>query len=302
MIKRVGVVGLGDMGSGLARNLIKNGFDTLGFDLVETRMKAFEGMGGHPMNSAGATGRGAFAVFVMVMNGAQAKSVIFEDDGLSSTMNAGTAIIMTATVAPAEAREIASELASTGIHLIDCPVSGGFPGAQSGQLSMMASAPSSVIEEFRPFLDAVSKTVYIVGEEPGMGQTVKACLQSLIGSIFTATFEATALAARAGVDANALCEVISNSSAGCGAARTALENIVNGQFENTGSHIKTMYKDMTISMDLARELGVPLFTAATAMQLFQAGRTKYPNGDNWAVTRVLEEIVDAKLRRRDTVS
>ena len=213
-------------------------------------------------------------------------------------MQAGRAIIMTATITAAEARDIASELAPTGIHMIDCPVSGGFPGAQSGQLSMMASAPLSVLDEFRPVLDVVSKVVYHVGTDPGMGQTVKACLQSLIGSLFTATFEATVLAAKAGVDANALYEVISNSSAGCIATKTALEKIIDGQFERTGSHINTMYKDMTIAMDLAREQGVPLFTAAAAMQLFQAGRTKYPDGDNWFVTRLSEEIVGAKLRRQ----
>ena len=298
MNKRIGVVGLGDMGSGLAKNLILGGFETSGFDLSEARMKAFADMGGIAADSAGAAGAGAAAVFVMVMNGNQAKSAIFDDGGLASAMRSGNAIIMTATINAEEVREIAGELETTGIHLIDCPVSGGFPGAQSGQLSMMASTPKPVLEEFRHVLDAVSKVVYHVGTEPGMGQTVKACLQSLIGSVFTATFEASVLAAKAGVDASALFEVISNSSAGCPAAHTALENIIEGQFEKTGSHINTMYKDMTIAMDLAREQGVPLFTAAAAMQLFQAGRTKYPNGDNWVVTRLSEEIVGAKLRRK----
>ena len=59
-----------------------------------------------------------------------------------------------------------------------------------------------------------------------------------------------------------------------------------------------MHKDLTISLDLARDLGVPLHTASTAMQLFHAGKTKYPEGDNWAVTRVLEEIVGAELHRK----
>ena len=85
--------------------------------------------------------------------------------------------------------------------------------------------------------------------------------------------------------------------AGCGIANTALEKIIAGEFVGTGSHIATMYKDLTIALDMARELGVPLFTASTAMQLFQAGKTKHPEGDNWIVTRVLEEIVGAELRR-----
>jgi 3-hydroxyisobutyrate dehydrogenase-like beta-hydroxyacid dehydrogenase len=146
-------------------------------------------------------------------------------------------------------------------------------------------------------MEAVSSTIHRVGSEPGMGQTVKACLQSLIGSIFSATFEASVLAAKSGVDAEVLYDVISTSGAGCGVANTALAHIIDGKFEGTGSHINTMYKDLTIAMDLARDQGVPLFTASMAMQLFQAGKTRHPDGDNWVVTRVLEEISGAGLRR-----
>ena len=96
-----------------------------------------------------------------------------------------------------------------------------------------------------------------------------------------------------------LYDVFSTSGAGCGVANTALENIIDDKFEGTGSHINTMYKDLTIAMDMARANGVPLFTACTAMQLFQAGKTRYPHGDNWVVTRVLEEIAGASLRRED---
>jgi 3-hydroxyisobutyrate dehydrogenase-like beta-hydroxyacid dehydrogenase len=144
---------------------------------------------------------------------------------------------------------------------------------------------------------AVSKTVHRVGDQPGMGQTVKACLQSLIVSIFSATFEAAALAAKAGVDGQVLYDVISTSGAGCGVANTALANIIDRRFVGTGSHIATMHKDLTIVLDLARDLGVPLFTASTAMQLFQAGKTRHPDGDNWVVARILEDIVGAELTR-----
>ena len=132
---------------------------------------------------------------------------------------------------------------------------------------------------------------------PGYGQTVKACLQSLIGAQFSATFEAAALAAKAGVSGQVLLDVFSTSSAGCGVVNNALEKIIDRQFEGTGSHINTMHKDLTISMALGQELGVPLHTAGSAMQVFHAGRTKYPNGDNWVCTRVIEDIVGAELHR-----
>ncbi|MEO1552248.1 MAG: NAD-binding protein, partial [Pseudomonadota bacterium] len=120
---------------------------------------------------------------------------------------------------------------------------------------------------------------------------------SLIGGIFSATFEAAALAAKAGVPGEVLHKVVSTSSAGCGAANTALEKIIDRQFEGTGSHIATMHKDLTIALDLAEQLTVPLHTASAAMQLFHAGKAKYPNGDNWIVTRVIEEIIGAELHR-----
>ncbi len=293
---KVGVVGLGDMGSGLAKNLIAKGFDCAGCDLSPARMEAFAAMGGRPAKTPAEVGAGAEAVFVMVMTGDQAKSVIL-GEGLASTMAPGAAVILTATIKPGEAREIAAGLAGTGIALIDSPVSGGFPGAQGGTLTMMAAGSEEALATARPAMEAVSRTIHRVGTEAGMGQTVKACLQSLIGSIFTATFEASALAAKAGVPGQVLYDVFSTSGAGCGVANTALANIIDRKFEGTGSSIATMYKDLTISLDMARDLGVPLHTAATAMQLFQAGKTRHPEGDNWVVTRIIEEIVGAELHR-----
>ena len=293
---RVGVIGLGDMGSGLAKNLIENGFETTGYDLSDKRMAAFEALGGKPAQGPGNVGANADAVFVMVMTGDQAKSVLLGDDGAAARMSGGV-VILTATIKPHEAEEIGKDLAAMGIGMVDTPVSGGFPGAQGGTLTMMAAAPDAVLDEFAPIMEAVSANIHRVGTAPGDGQTVKACLQSLIGSQFSATFEAAALAAKAGVSGQVLLDVFSTSSAGCGVVNNALEKIIDRQFEGTGSHINTMHKDLTISMGLGEDLGVPLHTAAAAMQIFHAGKVKYPNGDNWVCTRVIEEIVGAELHR-----
>lgn len=291
---KCGVIGLGDMGSGLARNLIKAGFETSGIDLDAARQAAFSEMGGQAKSSVEDVGRASDAVFVMVMNGDQARSVI---EALLRSMAPGGAVILSATIKPAEARALGAMMEGSGLHLIDTPVSGGFPGAQNGTLTMMAAAPAEVLDTFAPVMEAVSANIHRVGTAPGDGQTVKACLQSLIGAQFSATFEAAALAAKAGVPGQVILDVFSTSSAGCGVVNNALEKIIDRQFEGTGSSIHTMHKDLTISMGLGEELGVPLHTAAAAMQIFHAGRTKYPNGDNWVCTRVIEEIVGAELHR-----
>ena len=294
---RVGVIGLGDMGSGLAKNLIKNGILTTGFDLSNLRMEAFVQMGGTPAASIAEVGNNSDAVFVMVMNGEQAKSVILGENGLASYMSKGGAVLLTATIKPLEAREIDTALQGSGVHLIDSPVSGGFPRAQNGTLTMMAAAASDVLDKYATIMESVSSTIHRVGTHAGEGQVMKSCLQTLIGSIFGATFEAAALAAKAGVSGQALYDVFSTSGAGCGVANVALENIIDRKFEGTGSGIGTMHKDLTISLNMAEELGVPLLMASTAMQIFHQGKSKYPEGDNWVCTRVMEEIVGAELHR-----
>ena len=296
-MKNIGVVGLGDMGSGLAKNLLSNGFSVFGMDLKPERQAAFTDMGGTLVRDAADMGRHIDAVFVMVMNGDQAKSVILGPDGVVENMQSGGVVILSATIKPHEAIEIGAAMQGSGIDLIDTPVSGGFPGAQGGTLTMMAAAPDQVMARTRPVLEAVSASIHHVGTKAGDGQTVKACLQSLIGSVFSATFEAAALAAKAGISGEVLLNVFSKSSAGSGIVNNALQKIIDREFEGTGSHINTMHKDLTISLNLAENLGVPMHTAAAAMQIFHAGRTKYPDGDNWVCTRVIEDIIGAQLHR-----
>ena len=294
---KVGVIGIGDMGSGLAKNLIAAGFETCGFDPDPARMAAFVELGGQACSSPKEVGEHADAVYVMVMNGGQVDQVVFGDEGMAKSLSAGAAIILTATIKPRECIDLAGKLEGTGIRLIDTPVSGGFPGAQNGTLTMMAAAPDDVLDTFAPVMQAVSATIHRVGTNAGQGQQVKSCLQTLIGSIFSATFEASVLAAKAGITGEVLYNVFSTSGAGSGSMSTALENIIDRKFEGTGSHINTMHKDLTIALDMAEELGVPMHTASSAMQLFHAGKTKYPHGDNWIVTKVIEDIVGAELHR-----
>lgn len=298
-MKSVGVCGVGDMGSGLARNLVKAGFDVYGYDPKPNRASDMAGFGVTLCGGNAEVGAACEAVFVMVMNGDEAREVLFGADGaggVAATMADGGAIILSATIKPREARALFADLPKR-LHMVDTPVSGGRPGADGGTLTLMAAGSAQALEVAKPAMEAVSATIHIVGDEIGQGQTVKACLQSLIGSIFTGAFEATGLAAKAGVPGQVLYDVFSTSAAGCGITNAAVGTVMNRTFQDTGSHINTMHKDLTISLDLAMELGVPLFTASTAMQLFQAGRTKYPDGDNQMVARITEDIIGTGLKR-----
>ena len=140
-------------------------------------------------------------------------------------------------------------------------------------------------------LNAVGEQIFHVGEEIGMGQTVKAALQALIGVSFVGIFESLALGASAGVKGETLYQVFSSTHvANTPFFKNCAERIMERKFEDTGSHISTMHKDMGISMALAHEKGMPLFATSAAYELFQAGISRFPEGDNWAIVKLLEEF------------
>ena len=210
-MKRVGLVGLGNMGIGMAKNLIKAGFPLSGFDLCEEKGKMLSELGGTPVASVGAVGENSDCVFVMVMNGTQVQSAVLGEGGLLETMRPGSCIVVTATIGPADIRVLVEPAEKKGIELIDSPVSGGKSGADSGTLTMMAAAKQEVLEEHRGVLEGVGKSIFHVGESIGQGQVVKAALQALIGASFTAIFESLVLGTKAGADPEILYEVFCSS-------------------------------------------------------------------------------------------
>lgn len=295
-MKKVGIVGLGDMGSGMAKNILKNGFSLTGFDLSEARMTELKEAGGTPAANCREVAQNSDTIFVMVLNGNQVKQVVLGEGGLLEAAKPNTTIIISATIKPAEITELVAPVAEKGINLLDTPVSGGKPGAENGALTVMASGKTEVLEDNRAVLDAISKVIFHVGEEIGQGQTVKASLQAMIGTVFSAIFESMVLGAKAGVKGETLHKVFSASGINCGLYENCSKLILDRKFKNTGSQIATMYKDLGISVDLARETGVPLFATAAAFQLFQSGISKFPDEDNWTCVKVLEDIAGTEVK------
>jgi 3-hydroxyisobutyrate dehydrogenase-like beta-hydroxyacid dehydrogenase len=294
-MKQVGIVGLGDMGLGMAKNIIKQGFPLTGFDLRDSRMDELERTGGVRAASCREVGESSDAIFVMVLNGDQVKQAVFGGDGLAEGMKPGTTIIVSATINPAEVRELEDPLSEKGVHLIDTPVSGGKSGAEEGALTLMAATKADVLEENRAVLDAVSKAVFHVGEEIGQGQTVKAALQALIGTTFAAIFESLVLGAAAGVKGETLYEVFGSSGVSSPLFKGCAKLIMDREFKGTGSQIATMYKDLGITMNMARETGAAMFATSAAYELFQSGISLYPDEDNWSIVKLLEQIAGTEV-------
>jgi len=286
-MKKVGVIGLGNMGMGMAKNLIKSGFSVIGFDLDDKRLLKLKENGGSTTTSTVQVGEETDAVFVMVMNGEQVKAVVA--DLVTGLKDRGT-IILTATITPEEAREAYSIADIEGVAMLDSPVSGGMDGAHNGTLTLMTAAKKSVFDDCIKILEAVSSNIFHVGEEIGEGQTVKASLQAFIGASFTAIFESLVLGSKAGIKGQTLYDVFSASGVGSPLFKNCAGLIMDRKFKNTGSHISTMYKDLGISLDMAKKNGVPLFTAGAAYELFQAGISMFPDEDNWSIVKLLEQI------------
>ena len=296
-MKDIGFVGLGDMGSGMAGNLLRAGFHVHGYDRAQARLEWLERAGGHPAESAAQVGERSEAAFVMVLNGDQARDAALGPEGLAQGMERGGIVLLSATIRPSEAEGIAADLRERGLTLIDTPVSGGKHGADAGKLNLYPAGDPDAIERVRPALEAISRQIVVTGDRPGQGQVAKAALQALIGGVFAGVFEAAVFGSKAGLAGATLERVFSNSDAGSPLVANAIQRVVDREFVGTGSNIATMYKDLCIVMDMAREVGAPLFSVAQAYELFQAGITRFAGEDNWCVTKVLESLAGTSVTR-----
>ena len=292
---RAGVIGLGNMGIGMAGSLLREGIPVTGFDLRAERLKLLTDLGGTAATSSQAVGAASDLVFVMVLNGSQLLAVLKGANGLLEGMTAGSTVAVSATIKRAEVEEAADLCAQHNVNLLDCPVSGGQAGAEAGTLSMMVAGPKEVLAQHQQIFDAVGGKVLHVSPQAGQGQIVKAALQALIGVTFAGVLEALVLGCKAGIPGEVLQEAFRASHVSSPLIQGCIDNVRSRSFVDTGSHISTMHKDLRLSMDLAHEVGVSLFTTAAALELFQASMNTYPEEDNWAVVKILEHMAGTEV-------
>lgn len=295
-MKNIGIIGLGDMGIGMAANLIKNNFNLIGFDLSKERLNKLSDLGGTTANDYKEIAENSDVVFIMVLNGQQVHDIVLSDSGLINHLKPGSTIIVTATINPSEVKDLELPLQKKRIKLIDSPVSGGKSGADNGSLTLMTAANVEDFNECKNILEAVGENIFHVSEEIGIGQTVKASLQAFIGASFTSIFESLVLGVKAGVKAETLYEVFGSSGVSSPLFKNCARLIIDRKFKDTGSHIGTMYKDLGISMNMAKENGVAMFTASAAYELFRSGISLFPDEDNWAIVKLLEQIAGTEVK------
>lgn len=292
---KVGVIGLGNMGMGAALNLLHKGHDVTGCELREETRAAFVAEGGKVVVSPDALPTDLEAVVVFVINAAQTGQVLFGEKGCLARMEKGAVVLCCATVAPEAARALGRKIEEAGFLMVDSPVSGGSSGAKAGTMTVMGAGSEAAFAKAGPVLEAISTKVWRLGDEIGVGSTVKMVNQLLAGVHIATAAEALALGIRAGADPETLYNVISESAGSSWMWQNRVPHILAGD-DTPSSAINIFVKDLGIVLDQARALTFPLPMAAAAHQLFLAAAA---NGqglkDDSFVIRVWEQLTGINL-------
>jgi len=292
-----GVIGLGNMGMCAALNLLKNGHEVTGCELREDVRAVFAAEGGKVVVSPDALPPDLEAVVVFVINAAQTEQVLFGEHGCLGRMGKGAVVLCCATVAPEAAKALGRKIEAAGFLMIDSPVSGGSTGARAGTMTVMGSGSEAAFTKAAPVLEAISTKVWRLGDEIGVGSTVKMVNQLLAGVHIATAAEALALGIRAGADPETLFKVISESAGSSWMWQNRVPHILAGD-DTPSSAVNIFVKDLGIVLDQARALTFPLPMAAAAHQLFLAAAA---NGqglkDDAFVIRVWEALTGITLPR-----
>lgn len=267
---RIAFIGLGNMGGGMAANLVKSGYEVLAFDLSEAALIKAEEAGCSRTASAGAAAKGADAVVTMLPAGKHVDMVY--NNEVFGAASPGTLFLDCSTIDVATARKVAAAASEKGFEMVDAPVSGGIAAAAAGSLTFMVGGTAKAFDRAQPILSAMAKAVIHAGDA-GSGQAAKICNNMLLGATMIATCEAFAMAQKLGLDPQTFYDISSVSSGqswsmtsycplpGVGPASPA-DNDYQGGFA-----VALMLKDLKLAAQAAQavDASIPMGNAAEAL-------------------------------------
>ena len=245
-------------------------FAVTGFEPFAPRREQAEQAGIRAESTPAAACRHADMALLAVRDQEQAETALFGSDGVVETLPRGAPVILTSTVGPDGARELADKLTTAGHPLVDAPISGGPVRAGNGDLLIVVGSDESTLEAVRPVLDQLASTLTVVGPRPGDGQALKTINQLLAGVHIAAAAEAIALARGLGLDPAVVIDALSQGAAGsfmfADRGPRMLQAYTGGA--EVKSRVDIFVKDMGIVTAVGRTSHVPLPLAAAAQQLF----------------------------------
>jgi L-threonate 2-dehydrogenase len=296
MTNQVGIVGLGSMGLPMAKQLLAKGFTVYGFDVAKAAMDAFTAAGGRREADPRSVADRVSLLLLVVATAEQAEEALFGPKGGAVLLGEGGVVVLHSTVPPPFVQTLGARLDEMGLALLDAPISGGRAGAEAGTLSVMASGSPRAFELAGPALDAMAKTVYRLGDAPGIGSTVKMINQHLAGVHIAAACEAMALGTACGADPDTLFEVISNAAGNSWMFSNRVPHILARDFTPL-SAVEIFVKDLGIVLETAKGRRFPLPIAAAAHQQYLAAAAAgFGREDDSAVVKVYERLTGIEVK------
>jgi L-threonate 2-dehydrogenase len=292
---KIAFIGLGAMGFGMAANLCRAGFAVTGFDLRGEALERLVERGGARAATPAEAAQGAQLLFLMVVNDAQVEAALFGEDGAAAALPRGATVVLSSTVPAGFVRDLAARLSKRGLHLLDAPVSGGAVAAEKGELTIMASGAPEAFAAADPALEACARTVYRLGDAPGIGSSVKAVNQLLAGIHVVAAAEGMAFGTALGADPKVLYEVIRNAAGGSWMFGNRVPHMLDDDY-TPRSACDIWVKDLGMVLGIAKDLRIPLPLAAAAYQvvMMAAARGLGPIDDAGFV-KVYESFTDKRI-------
>ena len=290
----VAVIGLGIMGGPMAANLVKAGYDVIGYNRSRAKVDALVDAGGKGAASVAEAVQAADVIITMVPDSPDVEEVAQGEDGIFSRAKPGTVWVDCSTIRPDVSARLAEAGREVGIRVLDAPVSGGEAGAREAKLSIMVGGEEADFEEVRPILEAVGSTIVLVGPA-GSGQTVKAANQLIVAGNYQLVAEAIVFLRAYGVDTEAALRVLAGGLAGSTVLNRKGASMLAGDFA-PGFRIDLHHKDMGIILEAARAKGVTIPLGAVSAQLIAALRAQGDGGlDHSALLRGVERLSGQKV-------
>ena len=297
---RVGVIGLGLMGGGMARTLQRKGYDLTVFDASPAAAERLVRLGAKAAGSPRELAQKVDFVFTVLPDGPQVEEVILGPDGVLAGAHPGTFVADSSTIDPAVSEQVRRSVCGAGYRMIDCSLNRSPKEAEEGTLIFMVGASPEDFAVVHPLLQAMGTDIFHCGG-PGAGITMKVINNILTQSLLAADCEALVLGAKAGLDVDLMLKVLTSTNADNGPLHNAVPNqVVAGNYAPGFKAVHAL-KDMGLAHTLAARLGVPLFTLGPIRQLLSAalGRGK---GEltSAVIATVLEELAGVSLVRKKT--
>jgi 4-hydroxybutyrate dehydrogenase/sulfolactaldehyde 3-reductase len=292
----IGFLGLGTMGGPMARNILRNGFAVMGYDLSQAALDAHVAAGGTAARTVHELGRRCDIVITMLPDGPDVEKAVLGSGGLIEAMRAGSVLIDMSTIDPTVTRRIGTALSERGIDMIDSPVGKTADHAVAGTLTLMVGGNPAVVERVRPVLSCMGRDFFHCGGL-GMGEALKLTNNFLAATILSATAEALVMGVKAGLSLDLMTEVMKTTMAWNNQLAVALpKKGLSGDF-SPGFMVKLSEKDQRLALGMAKSLGVetPVGNAAYGA-LSQAASEGFADMDVTALLRLREEEAGVVVR------